>query len=241
MRYAVRQPPRNTEAELDALEACCQRLAGFCQGLDLEWVDGFLTAVAAAPRRPATDEWLGALAGDDFARCFADPPDHAQAVASLEARLAVLRRQLDAEALYDEPNRLRLAPLLLEAVPGEVEAGAVWAHGFLAAVETFAQDWPPPDDDTDDGRQAINALAAITALTLDPEPLAADLARRRAGWAPTRDELIDDACWAVQDLRCHAIDHAPRPATIRLAPQPGRNDPCPCGSGRKFKKCCGQA
>ncbi|HAZ79079.1 MAG TPA: hypothetical protein DCX08_04020 [Porticoccaceae bacterium] len=20
----------------------------------------------------------------------------------------------------------------------------------------------------------------------------------------------------------------------------GRNDPCPCGNGRKFKKCCGQ-
>ncbi len=24
-------------------------------------------------------------------------------------------------------------------------------------------------------------------------------------------------------------------------PQPGRNDPCPCGSGKKFKKCCGKA
>jgi uncharacterized protein len=22
-------------------------------------------------------------------------------------------------------------------------------------------------------------------------------------------------------------------------PQPGRNDPCPCGSGKKYKKCCG--
>ena len=25
---------------------------------------------------------------------------------------------------------------------------------------------------------------------------------------------------------------------VRAAPKPGRNDPCPCGSGRKFKKCC---
>src|SRR5512145_1779892 len=24
-------------------------------------------------------------------------------------------------------------------------------------------------------------------------------------------------------------------------PTPGRNDPCPCGSGRKFKRCCGAA
>jgi SEC-C motif-containing protein len=26
---------------------------------------------------------------------------------------------------------------------------------------------------------------------------------------------------------------------VRDAPKTGRNDPCPCGSGRKFKKCCG--
>mgnify|MGYP000873577171 CR=1 FL=1 len=24
------------------------------------------------------------------------------------------------------------------------------------------------------------------------------------------------------------------------APKPGRNDPCPCGSGKKYKKCCGK-
>jgi SEC-C motif-containing protein len=27
---------------------------------------------------------------------------------------------------------------------------------------------------------------------------------------------------------------------VRIAPKVGRNDPCPCGSGKKFKKCCGQ-
>ena len=31
------------------------------------------------------------------------------------------------------------------------------------------------------------------------------------------------------------------PAPIRsTAPKVGRNDPCPCGSGKKFKHCCGQ-
>jgi uncharacterized protein YecA (UPF0149 family) len=25
----------------------------------------------------------------------------------------------------------------------------------------------------------------------------------------------------------------------RIAPKVGRNDPCPCGSGKKFKQCCG--
>ncbi len=30
----------------------------------------------------------------------------------------------------------------------------------------------------------------------------------------------------------------PRPV-VRQGPRAGRNDPCPCGSGKKFKKCCG--
>ncbi|WP_428253054.1 SEC-C metal-binding domain-containing protein [Gynuella sp.] len=32
---------------------------------------------------------------------------------------------------------------------------------------------------------------------------------------------------------------APQNPITRAAPKVGRNDPCPCGNGRKFKKCCG--
>jgi preprotein translocase subunit SecA len=31
-----------------------------------------------------------------------------------------------------------------------------------------------------------------------------------------------------------------RPATVRKGKKVGRNDPCPCGSGKKYKKCCGK-
>ena len=35
---------------------------------------------------------------------------------------------------------------------------------------------------------------------------------------------------------------APETGTVRReGPRVGRNNPCPCGSGRKFKKCCGAA
>lgn len=44
----------------------------------------------------------------------------------------------------------------------------------------------------------------------------------------------DDGRWLFVDGR------APEQATVqRTGPRVGRNDPCPCGSGRKFKKCCG--
>lgn len=32
---------------------------------------------------------------------------------------------------------------------------------------------------------------------------------------------------------------APQQPLVRLAPKIGRNDPCTCGSGKKYKKCCG--
>ena len=42
-------------------------------------------------------------------------------------------------------------------------------------------------------------------------------------------------CWYYVD------GDVPKPQTERLAsPKVGRNDPCPCGSGRKYKKCCGR-
>jgi uncharacterized protein len=36
------------------------------------------------------------------------------------------------------------------------------------------------------------------------------------------------------------LNAGPRFEPNRAATKVGRNDPCPCGSGKKFKKCCGQ-
>jgi len=47
------------------------------------------------------------------------------------------------------------------------------------------------------------------------------------------EDAAGDPCYEEED-------HEPRPAEpARAAPGPSRNAPCPCGSGRKFKKCCG--
>jgi len=47
---------------------------------------------------------------------------------------------------------------------------------------------------------------------------------------------------AARQARFHAgpaLD-APQPMKARMKRTPGRNDPCPCGSGLKFKRCCGR-
>jgi len=45
----------------------------------------------------------------------------------------------------------------------------------------------------------------------------------------------------MQAGRWYYVDcEVPKPQTQRrTTPRAGRNDPCPCGSGKKFKRCCG--
>jgi SEC-C motif-containing protein len=58
----------------------------------------------------------------------------------------------------------------------------------------------------------------------------------------TPQELREDATFAVHEGRWYYVDghvHGQEPY-VREQARIGRNDPCPCGSGRKFKKCCGR-
>jgi uncharacterized protein len=252
------QLPRDSNpAELLAFETTCNRLGGFNPDLSFEWVDGYLAALAAGPSLPETEVWLEALCGDAFERAFADPADRAQALRSLKARLSVLLDQLDPEALVEAPDLLRLHPLISEISDEDrqrlvdenglsaddaatVQTGGLWALGFLDAIEAHEDIWTEPADE-DLAETFGECVDLIGALLLSPasEEYAEHLALFHPGNAPTRDELIDEALFAVQLLRVYWLDNAPRPATRRVEPTPGRNEPCPCGSGKKFKKCHG--
>ena len=250
-------PLDSATEEIDALGAVCERLNGFGADLSAEYVDGWLTAITCTARALPRDEWLPLLADDAFDRAFADPDDAASAHAAFDARLRVLASQLDPWALHDDPDRLRLAPLMTEwddagraeAMASEVadaevmqyalRTGVVWAEGFRDAIGALAADWPAPDpDDPDDAVYELD-MHQIAALLLAPEDLPSYVAEEYPGRQPTREDLIDDACFAVQDLRMHWLERATRTAPRQVEAKPGRNDPCPCGSGKKFKKCHG--
>ena len=55
------------------------------------------------------------------------------------------------------------------------------------------------------------------------------------------DEASSGLSGADQEAAMRAQGEASKPATIRRdQPRVGRNDPCPCGSGKKFKNCHGR-
>ncbi len=47
--------------------------------------------------------------------------------------------------------------------------------------------------------------------------------------------IKDDSKWYFHDAKYPEIKQV-----VRDTPKVGRNQPCACGSGKKFKKCCGK-
>jgi len=53
-----------------------------------------------------------------------------------------------------------------------------------------------------------------------------------------QDDAPDDLMDCVQRIYAARAIHLSLPSVV-MQPKPGRNDPCHCGSGAKFKRCCG--
>jgi preprotein translocase subunit SecA len=51
----------------------------------------------------------------------------------------------------------------------------------------------------------------------------------QAGRRPQGSDIVSEAAEAVEKAK-----------PVRSGPKVGRNDPCPCGSGKKYKHCCGK-
>lgn len=51
--------------------------------------------------------------------------------------------------------------------------------------------------------------------------------------------FVDGDSHVHEEGQGHHHHHEPQAPLVRELPKVGRNDPCVCGSGKKFKKCCG--
>jgi uncharacterized protein len=218
---------------------------------DWDFYEGFLAALVCTRRAVPADEYWPAAFGDDFR-----PMAHMEFVWRWQRRWSEVAAALDAEVedLGDEqayyPEVVDLRGALLASPPEErdgLEAkdmepyGMQWARGFLSAVEAFGEDWEPPRD-REVAAMLEDALDVIAALLEDDRAAPAMNLYQEDGPPTTSEERADafgEAIWAVYDLRRLWKSLGPRITAVRKEPQPGRNDPCPCGSGKKFKKCHG--
>lgn len=73
-------------------------------------------------------------------------------------------------------------------------------------------------------------------LDIDYEQLYMNMVGCNAEWLYTLEEWNDILS---EDKRAALYKIQKTSKTVIKPPKVGRNDPCPCGSGKKYKKCCG--
>ena len=84
---------------------------------------------------------------------------------------------------------------------------------------------------------------ALARLAEKPQHHLVEDAAAEMGWWDCFQDHVRDRANAMAQAAVATSSASPAPAVSQMrysTPKPGRNDPCPCGSGRKYKKCCGK-
>ena len=213
-----------SEDENSWLDVALWRRAG-TDTMCLEWADGFFTALAVGPERLLPERYLPAIVGTSEAGPVFDTPQHDAYVAQLLTRwFATIERSLaDDEAVEPFINR----------DVDELE-GTLWAQGYLAAIALCKDAWLPLTKRKDLTERLIVPIIVLLPDTDDPED---DLSPERR---TTLIELLPDfliATWKFWRGEEHPLLETRRERVRKI----GRNELCPCGSGKKYKRCCGAA
>jgi hypothetical protein len=88
-------------------------------------------------------------------------------------------------------------------------------------------------------RQAFSQKRVDLRIAGDVEEVEIEMGLRAARSTPPPRLNLFDPSPQLEGFADHgADDRVLRIAPSRRAAKVGRNDPCPCGSGKKFKKCC---
>src|SRR6266567_5804727 len=225
-----------TDAELDRLSGVLGRFDNQ-RPMNLEQLDGFFAALICGPVNVPPSEYLPVILGDDM---ILEDTVNAQPVLQVFLSLIMRHWNVFVDTLHSGEVFL---PLLLEDDNGITRAND-WANGFLRGMELRRTEWAALLNDKEHG----GWLVPIFALAHEHDPDPEMRPYKEPVSAEGREKLIVGAAAGVTGIyrhfearrlaENHLLDNA---STFRRSmPKVGRNDPCPCGSGKKFKQCCGR-
>jgi len=233
-------PPEFDLDELDMLLSACPDSD---TSMLIGELDGYLAGLLVSPHPIAEDCWLPEVWGGSQP---AIPDDPARSNRLVDLILAYRDRMIGA-LLADN---LAYEPIYEFDVDGS-PMWEIWIEGFARAMAISGKDWDPLLDNGDPVlRQA--ALGLIRYVVIAREPQFRDrLGADRIDDAASLIPLFLTALYRRQHgLPTPLADHWMEPGDEEIAedweiamphragPKIGRNDPCPCGSGKKYKKCC---
>ncbi|MEV3826020.1 MULTISPECIES: UPF0149 family protein [Aeromonas] len=217
-----------TEAEVEWLE---QRLMDYGNDdsmLSLSALDGFLTAVLSGPELVSLSQWWPVLWGSM-------PPEWSSEREMKRALdLIIGHMNILADTLCYQPEHF-IPVLMANYVEGQEICNAEeWCFGYLRGMALG--NWPALSEALDRSLEVIRLHGSDDLL-----PQLASLS------LPEHQQSVAEVGPAALRLHAHFLaQRGPNRAPVAVpsvkpvnAPaKVGRNEPCPCGSGKKFKQCC---
>jgi uncharacterized protein len=198
-------------------------------------LDGFFSALIAGPETVMPSEYNREVFGGEMSEaCEFSSLDEAREILGLMMR----HWNTIAGALYKGEIHI---PRIFDDEKGELR-GNNWARGFMRGMHMRHDCWAELVNDEERGGCLIPIMTLYHEHDEDPEM------RPKPINPEQREDVI--AHMAVGLLGAYQYFRAQRQADSdttftrepgRNASKVGRNNPCPCGSGKKFKKCCGGA
>ncbi len=193
--------------------------------LDISELDGFLTAIISGPRPIVPSEWLPVLWGE-FEPKWGSTEES-------EAIISMVLRHMNGIVNILTESPAEYEPIVLEVEEDDMTVTSVeeWCLGYMKGVGLSTEAWRHAGEEvmemlfpimvftTEEGR---NSLAGLEADELATLKRSIPMAVRKL-----------HAYWLAKGVVTGSAE-----PFVHSEPQVGRNDPCICGSGKKFKKCC---
>ena len=223
--------PLDPVARLEALEDLLSALPG--EPMLAGTLDGFVAGLLVSPTLIPPSEWLpevwGADAAMDPAPVFETEQQARQVTSLIMAHYNAVAHALQAgrgcyEVVYDVDTR------------HDDTMWELWIEGFARAMALRSSSWASIAASDRGTRVALAGLLALIEIadgtSSRTEAEVDELTKMAPDLIPT---WVDDLhAWRAAQTSATAVT-----SSRSAAGKVGRNESCPCGSGRKYKKCCG--
>ncbi len=231
-----------TDDEIQELDRFLLEAEGLEESMDVSALDGFLTAILSGPKIFVPSEWVRWVW--DMERGEDEPKFKDQAQAMHVIGLMMRHMNDIARTLMQAPDQYE--PLLLENSNDADSIPVIesWCAGFMQGVQMGGAGWLQILTGKPDWMSTIILYGTgVGREALKKKNLSPEARKSLADGLGDTARRIHALCLAE---RSRQVAEGTLPGMARREPmrnpnKVGRNDPCPCGSGKKFKQCHGNS
>jgi uncharacterized protein len=187
-------------------------------------LDGFFAALACAPENILPSHWMPLIwGGDEFS------PEWESAQQFKRFSQAILAHYNSVTTDFQLGD---YEPLFMESTENKGPLLVVddWCEGFFRGLTLWGKLSTPDSQQLEIHLRSIRVFATDEAADALQSMQEKEIERLQTSIQPAVAALYQYFFKPVKSVNA---------TIVRDSPKVGRNEPCPCGSGKKYKKCCG--